>query len=46
MAAFKAIIAFLTSIEEEKHMKKFSHLLKDILSHGAELVKFDQEAGM
>lgn len=46
MAAFKTLTIFLASISDEKAIKKFTGVLKILISKTIELIKFDQESGM
>lgn len=46
VAAFKTLTIFLASINDEKAIKKFTGVLKILISKTIELIKFDQESGM
>ncbi len=46
MAAFKTLTIFLASISDEKALRKFTGVLKILISKTIELIKFDQESGM
>lgn len=46
VAAFKTLTIFLSSIGEEKVVKKFESVLQLLISKAIELIKFDQESGV
>lgn len=46
VAAFKTLTIFLSSIEDEKLIKKFEGVLQLLISKAIELIKYDQESGV
>lgn len=46
VAAFKTLTIFLSSIEDEKLMKKFEAVLQVLIAKSIELIKYDQESGV
>ena len=45
-AAFKTLTIFLSSISDEKIVKKFESILQLLISKAIELIKYDQESGV
>lgn len=46
VAAFKTLTIFLSSIDDEKMIKKFEAVLQVLISKAIQLIKFDQESGV
>lgn len=46
VAAFKTLTIFLSSITDEKLVKRFNSVLEILLAKAIELIKFDQESGI
>lgn len=44
--AFKTLTVFLSSIEDEKLVKKFEAVLQLLIAKAIELIKYDQESGV
>jgi len=46
VASFKTLTIFLSSIVDEKLVKKFEAVLQVLITKAIELIKYDQESGV